>query len=145
MALLPARHPAAKLRRVSLLDVEDLPFFWITRAYNPGYHDHCARVFRALGFRPRYRRVEPGLLNTVERIALGEGWTVSNSAMTTSRMAGVAYRDVIEGPRIAVRVAAAWNPGAEPVAIALAEAAARVLAGEDPASARRLAGKRKPR
>jgi DNA-binding transcriptional LysR family regulator len=127
VALLPAGHAAARRKRVSLKDAEDLPFFWMPRSYNPSYHDHCAQVFRAADFRPRMRRVEPGLLSTVQRIALGEGWTITNAPMTSTRVAGVAYRPLVEGPRIAVRVAAAWAGKDDPLAGALAKTAARVL------------------
>lgn len=127
VALLPAGHAAARRKRVSLRDAEDLPFFWMPRAYNPSYHDHCAQVFRAADFRPRMRRVEPGLLSTVQRIALGEGWTITNAPMTSTRVAGVAYRPLLEGPRIAVRVAAAWRGKEDVLAGSLAGTAARVL------------------
>jgi hypothetical protein len=73
------------------------------------------------------RRVEPGLLSTVQRIALGEGWTITNAPMTSTRVAGVAYRPLVEGPRIAVRVAAAWRSKEDALARALAGTAARVL------------------
>jgi DNA-binding transcriptional LysR family regulator len=126
-ALVPTKHPAARKRRVSLHDLADLPFFWMEREYNRAYYDHCARVFRALGFRPHYRRVEPGSILTLQRIGLGEGWTVSNAPMTTTRVPGVAYRALAEGTRIAVRVSATWRAPADDRVAALVRAAARAL------------------
>jgi DNA-binding transcriptional LysR family regulator len=126
-ALMPSKHPAAKKRRVSLLELADLPFFWMERNYNRAYHDHCARIFRALGFRPRFRRVEPGSLLTLQRIGLGEGWTVSNAPMTLTRVPGVAYRELIEGNRICVHVTAAWNREGDARIARLAKVAAQTL------------------
>ena len=128
VALLPAKHPAARKRRVSLLEVKDLPFYWMPRSYNPSYYDHCARVFRALGFRPRFRRVDPGSILTLQQIALGEGWTVGNAPVTSTRVPGVAYRPLLEGSRIAVRFAAVWPPPGGPVVERLVKAALAVLA-----------------
>jgi DNA-binding transcriptional LysR family regulator len=108
VAVLPARHPLARRRGVSLLDVKDLPLFWNPRSFNPAYHDFCMRHFRAIGYRPKVVTVEPGQIQTLERIAAGEGWTISNGATLAVRAKGVAYRPLAEGEALAVRVVAAW-------------------------------------
>jgi DNA-binding transcriptional LysR family regulator len=108
-AALPARHRLARRRRVSLLDVTDLPLFWMPRSHNPEYHDFCLRYFRRIGYRPRMIIVEPGQLQTLERIAHGEGWTIPNGATLETRVRGVAYRPLAEGDDLAVRVVAAWR------------------------------------
>jgi DNA-binding transcriptional LysR family regulator len=132
-AALPARHPMARRRRVSLLDVSDLPLFWIPRSHNPPYHDFCLRYFRSIGYRPETIVVEPGQLQTLERIAQGEGWTIPNGATLETKVRGVAYRELAEGGDLAIRVVAAWRAGdASGRGARLAEAAARVLGKGDP-------------
>jgi DNA-binding transcriptional LysR family regulator len=108
VAALPARHPLARRRQVSLLDVKDLPLFWNPRSFNPAYHDFCMRHFRSIGYRPQVITVEPGQIQTLERIAAGEGWTIPNGATLSVRVKGVTYRPLAEGEALGVRVAAAW-------------------------------------
>jgi DNA-binding transcriptional LysR family regulator len=133
VAVLPARHPLARRRQVSLLDVKDLPLFWNPRSFNPAYHDFCMRQFRTIGYRPQLVTVEPGQIQTLERIAAGEGWTISNGATLAVRVKGVAHRPLAEGEALAVRVAAAWRGGEEEARFErLAATAARCL-GRRPA------------
>ncbi len=47
--------------------------------------------------------VEPGLIQTIERIGTGEGWTVPNGASLETRVRGVTYRELVEGEDLAVR------------------------------------------
>jgi hypothetical protein len=123
------RHRLARRARVSLLDVTDLPLFWIPRSHNPPYHDFCMRYFRSIGYRPETIVVEPGQLQTLERIAQGEGWTIPNGATLETKVRGVAYRELAEGDDLAIRVVAAWRDPDEGGRCArLAAVAARVLA-----------------
>lgn len=109
VAALPARHPLARRRHVSLLDVTDLPFFWNPRSFNPAYYDFCQRHFRSIGFRPQVITVEPGQIQTLVRIAAGEGWTIPNGATLSARVKGITYRPLVEGEALGIRVVAAWR------------------------------------
>jgi DNA-binding transcriptional LysR family regulator len=131
VAALPSHHVLARRRRVSLLDVKDLPLFWNPRAFNPAYHDFCLRYFRQIGYRPEIVTVEPGQVQTLERIAVGEGWTIPNGAMLAARVKGVVYRPLAEGEALGIRVAAAWVPveGADRYE-KLAATALKVLGGK---------------
>jgi DNA-binding transcriptional LysR family regulator len=141
VAALPGRHRLARRKRVSLLEVADLPLFWIARASSPDYHDFCRRYFRAIGYRPRTILVEPGLMQTFERIAAGEGWTIANGSSIETRVRAVAYRPLAEGADLAVRVAAAWRgPDTEGRFARLAAIAARILRPGSPS--RRAPGRR---
>lgn len=127
-AALPSGHRLARRRRVSLLDVTDLPLFWIPRSHNPAYHDFCLGYFRRIGYRPEMIVVEPGHLQTLERIAQGEGWTIPNDATAGARVRGVTYRPLVEGDDLAIRVVAAWRePDRQGSFAALAGIAARAL------------------
>lgn len=131
VAALPSRHPMARRRRVSLLDVTDLPLFWNPRSFNPAYHDYCLRHFRSIGYVPEFVTVEPGQIQTLERIASGEGWTIPNGATLAARVKGVAYRPLVEGEALGVRVVAAWKQRDEDGRFGtLAAAAVRVLGGK---------------
>ncbi len=132
VAALPSRHALARRRRISLLDVKDLPLFWNPRAFNPAYHDFCLRYFRQIGYRPDLVTVEPGQIQTLERIAAGEGWTIPNGATLAARVKGVAYRPLAEGEALGIRVVAAWKPGTDGEARyeRLAAVAAKVLGGK---------------
>lgn len=131
VAALPARHPLARRRKVSLLDVDDLPLFWNPRSFNPPYHDFCLRHFRSIGYAPDLVTVEPGQIQTLERIAAGEGWTIPNGASLGARVKGVAYRPLVEGEALGVRVAAAWPQAKDaPLFGKLADIAARLMGGK---------------
>jgi DNA-binding transcriptional LysR family regulator len=111
VAAIPRAHPAARRRIVSLLDLADLPLFWWPRSHNPAYFDLARRVFREIGYRPRFVTVEPGQFLTLERIGRGEGFTLVNARRERIALAGVAYRRLKESQPLAIRVAAAWTPG----------------------------------
>jgi len=86
------------------------------------------RYFRSIGYRPRTIVVEPGELQTLERIAHGEGWTIPNGATLETRVRGVAYRPLAEGDDLAIRVVAAWHdPDGDGRFARLARSAASVL------------------
>jgi DNA-binding transcriptional LysR family regulator len=141
VAVLPSHHPMARRRRVSLLDVPDLPLFWNPRSFNPAYHDHCLRHFRSIGFMPELVTVEPGQIQTLERIAAGEGWTISNGATPAARVKGVAYRPLAEGEALGVRIVAAWRRQDEDARFArLAVVAVKVLGGKRGRAERLLGG-----
>ena len=131
VAPLPPHHALSRRRRVSLLDVKDLPLFWNPRAFNPAYHDFCLRYFRQIGYRPEIVTVEPGQVQTLERIAAGEGWTIPNGAMLAARVKGVVYRPLAEGEPLGIRVVAAWVPSESAGRYEkLAAAAVKVLGGK---------------
>jgi hypothetical protein len=67
------------------------------------------RQFRALGYQPPLITVDPGQVQTLERIAAGEGWTISNGATLAWRVKGVVWRPLAEGELLGIRVVAAWK------------------------------------
>ena len=111
VAVLPAKHPAARRKIVALRDLGETPLFWNARSFNPPFHDHCVRVFRASRFRPRYVTVPPAQVVTLERIGQGEGCTLVNRSRSVTRIPGVVYRPLVEGAQLAVHLVAAWKPG----------------------------------
>jgi DNA-binding transcriptional LysR family regulator len=110
---LPAKHAAARKRVVSLKDMADLPLFWFTRAFNPPYFDHCAKVFEAVGYRPPVIPVPPGQLSTLERISRGEGFSLLTAGQVPMKIAGVTTRPLKEGKALGFNVVAAWKSNPE--------------------------------
>lgn len=128
-------HPAAKKRRVAMRDMQGTPLFWFPRTYNPAYYAHCARMFEQIGFTPDYLYVAPGQLTTMERIAMGDGFSLLTTAQTEMKIDGVVHRPLKEGAMLGVSLVAAWpadadHPGKEKRARQFVAAARRVLAGK---------------
>jgi LysR family transcriptional regulator, benzoate and cis,cis-muconate-responsive activator of ben and cat genes len=101
-------HPAAKKRVVSMRDMQGTPLFWFPRTYNPAYYSHCARAFEQIGFTPDYIYVAPGQLTTMERIALGDGFSLLTTAQIEMKIDGVVHRPLKEGAMLGVSLIAAW-------------------------------------
>ena len=130
MIAMPAAHPAARKREVSLLDVADSPLFWWSRAHNPAYYEFCWQWFVRLGYHPEVIEVEPGQYVTLERIGSGEGVTLMNSSREKTRVKGVVYRPLKEGRQLGFDIAMLWKPAMANAGLgALAELALREWGG----------------
>ena len=109
VVVLPRGHPAARKARVRLADLQETPFFWLPRSYNPAYYDRCARVFARKGFAPRYITVQPGQVQTLERIAEGEGCTLMSQGQLSRPAKGVIQRPLEEGELLGIPISAWWR------------------------------------
>jgi DNA-binding transcriptional LysR family regulator len=125
---LPAAHPAARKREVSLADLADLPIFWWRRAAYPAYYDLVRKHFAEQRFRPRFVVVEPAQTMTLERIARGEGCTLVNGSRASLAMDGLAYRPLRDGAPLAIRIALLWRGGVGADVTARARDARRLAA-----------------
>lgn len=128
-------HPAAKKRVVALRDMQGTPLFWFPRTYNPAYYNHCARAFEQIGFTPDYLYVAPGQLTTMERIAIGDGFSLMTTAQIEMKIDGVVHRPLKEGAMLGVSLIAAWpddssDPDKARQARQFVAAAKRVLTGK---------------
>jgi DNA-binding transcriptional LysR family regulator len=111
VAALPAAHPAARKREVSLADLAGLPIFWWRRAAYPAYYDLVRKHFADRQFRPRFIVVEPVQTVTLERIARGEGFTLVNGSRASLALEGLAYRPLRDAAPLAIRIALMWRGG----------------------------------
>jgi LysR family transcriptional regulator, benzoate and cis,cis-muconate-responsive activator of ben and cat genes len=92
LAILPATHPAAQLRRITLRDLGASPLFWFPRSDNPTLYDKCERVFESEGYRAP-RLTEPQDFNALlAMVAASEGLGVCPASMRAATRAGVVYR-----------------------------------------------------
>jgi DNA-binding transcriptional LysR family regulator len=130
-----------ELSRRSPTTLADEPFVELGASRSPSFHAHVQRVCSAYGFRPRVAQTATEFFTVLALVAARMGIAVVPSAVTVTRVEGVAYLP-LDVPEAAWRVGAAWMPGASSPAREafltllrehLARAAARAkAAGETP-------------
>lgn len=109
IACIAARHPLARKRNVSVLDLARDRLFWFDRRLNPAYYDHCEKIFERLGFRPQ-RIPEPSdhhvLLGLV---ADGQGVALIPQSLKATTRKGVLYKSLLEGDQLRIRVGVVYR------------------------------------
>lgn len=111
VACLPRLHPAARKRRVSVLELQHDKLFWFQRNLNPAYYDYCDRVFKEVGLTST-RLAEPTDHATLlGLVALGQGVALVPKSLTSLVRQGVVFRPLLENDRLRIRVALAYRPG----------------------------------
>lgn len=76
VALLAVGHPLARSASLGLGDLADIPFLWVSRAFQPPFYDAVFERFRVAGVRPRVDATYDGLLTLWTLAAQGLGWTL---------------------------------------------------------------------
>ncbi|MGL4860964.1 MAG: LysR family transcriptional regulator [Enterobacteriaceae bacterium] len=95
MLALPSSHPASLKDKVHLLDVVDLPLYWLSRHANPGYYDKCEKQFQKLAFSLKRKPEPDDSLLTLSNIARGAGMALIPYSMCTTTREGVCYRALV--------------------------------------------------
>ena len=97
VALVPAQHPLAHRKILSLDLIKDQPLFWPRRRMNPGFYDYCEQVFEKLGFAPRKRLAEPEDQHVLlAEVARGRGIGFVPRSMNKIRRDGTTLRPLKE-------------------------------------------------
>ena len=97
VAVIPARHPLARHKVLSIALLNDLPLFWPQRRTNPGFFDHYEEVFAKLGHAPSRRLTEPEDHHLLlGEVANGRGIGFIPKSMTKVRRAGATFRPLKE-------------------------------------------------
>ncbi|WP_426086136.1 LysR family transcriptional regulator [Janthinobacterium sp. PSPC1-1] len=109
MLALPAGHRLAKKRKLSLTDIAAEPIYWFERARQPAFFDHCQQVFRRHGFAPTFLREAPDHHVLLGDVAAGKGMALLADSFRALRLAGVAYRPLLEGEELAAGIGLAWR------------------------------------
>ncbi|KQV81261.1 LysR family transcriptional regulator [Rhizobacter sp. Root1221] len=107
---LPAAHPLARRRALSLSQLNGQRLFWFERARQPAFFDHCQAVFARHAFSPvavLEPKDHPVLLAGVAR---GEALALLPSSFQALQRDGVRYRPLAEGDELAVGIGLA-TPG----------------------------------
>lgn len=75
-ALLAKDHPLASRMEISLSELRDLPFLFMSRSLYPSFYDRIMTVFAAHDFRPRIEQPYDGLETTWSIARRGDGWCI---------------------------------------------------------------------
>lgn len=117
VACLASNHPAAEMRPLSLMDLQNDKLFWFNRKLNPAYNDHCERVFKRLGFSPQ-RLPEPTdhhvLLGLV---SAGQGIGLMPKSLNSITRKGVVFKDFVEGDQLCIRVGVTYQAAEASVSV----------------------------
>lgn len=111
MLALPAGHRLAKKRKLGLADIARESVYWFERARQPAFFDHCQHVFRRHGFAPVFLREAPDHHVLLSDVAAGKGMALLADSFRALRLAGVAYRQLVEGEELAAGIGLAWRKG----------------------------------
>lgn len=109
MLALPAGHRLAKKRKVSLDDIAAESIYWFERARQPAFFDHCQDIFRRHGFAPAFVREAVDHHVLLSDVAAGKGMALLADSFRALRLAGVAYRPLVEGEELAAGIGLAWR------------------------------------
>jgi len=109
MLALPAGHRLAKKRKVSLDDIAAESIYWFERARQPAFFDHCQEIFRRHGFSPAFVREAVDHHVLLSDVAAGKGMALLVDSFRALRLAGVAYRQLVEGEELAAGIGLAWR------------------------------------
>ena len=99
----------AELARRSPATFSDEPFVELGPTRSPSFHAHVLRVCAAYGFRPKVAQSATEFFTVLALVAARMGIAVVPSAVTQTRVEGVAYLP-LDVPEAAWRVGAAWLP-----------------------------------
>ena len=109
MLALPAGHRLAKKRKVGLDDIAAESIYWFERARQPAFFDHCQEIFRRHGFAPAFVREAVDHHVLLSDVAAGKGMALLADSFRALRLAGVAYRQLVEGEELAAGIGLAWR------------------------------------
>lgn len=74
VVIAPATHPLATATTpLTLLELADEPWVWITRDVSPDYHDEMAAAFRLSGVTPRRHHTARSIASQIAIVASGTG------------------------------------------------------------------------
>jgi DNA-binding transcriptional LysR family regulator len=108
VAVLPAGHPLAALRRVPLPQLADSPFTLLPRHAGPGLHDQILGLCAEAGFTPRIAQHAVEWQTVCGLVEAGLGVSLAPASVRRIRLRGVAFR-AIEPGTARTSVAAAWR------------------------------------
>lgn len=101
-AVLPAGHPLAGERRISLAQLKDDPFLFLEKTESSIPHDHAMLMCRRAGFTPRVAAVYPNVETVVMMVQGGAGVTLLSSFAPLEGLRGVVCVPLAEAPAISL-------------------------------------------
>ncbi|WP_354682532.1 LysR family transcriptional regulator [Cupriavidus necator] len=104
--VLPATHPLAKKRRISLDALAEDHFVLLPREASPTLHDVIVGACKQAGFDPIAGQEAPQLSSVVNLVAAEFGVSLVPASVCQIQVEGVVYRDIV-GTSISIRLALA--------------------------------------
>jgi DNA-binding transcriptional LysR family regulator len=89
MALLGADHPLATRAELTLKDLSEIPFIFMSRSFSPGLHDVVMGTFDRAGFAPRIDGEYDGLSTVWALVAQGLGWALGSQSQRAAPPQGI--------------------------------------------------------
>ena len=89
MALLGSEHPLASREELSLKDLSDVPFMFMSRSFSPALHDVVMGTFARAGFAPRIDGEYDGLPTVWALVAQGLGWAMGSATQRLALPQGI--------------------------------------------------------
>ena len=127
VAALPAEHPLARKRRLSIADLASESFVFFPRHLRATYFDQVMRWCAGAGFTPRVVQEAIEVPTLLSLVAAGVGVFLPIKFFSRLALPGVVYRPLDDAPL--VEIVAVWSrPQARsPILIAFLEVAGQVL------------------
>jgi DNA-binding transcriptional LysR family regulator len=110
IAVLPARHAAAKAGEVRLSALRDDGFVMFLRPSGQALYDSIVDACRKAGFEPKISQVAPQIASSVTLVAAGFGVAIVPASVRQLQIAGAVYRPLAGKAPIA-RLALAYRRG----------------------------------
>jgi len=109
VAVLPARHPLARRRSVSLAALRDERFLFFPRRFAPAYYDALMAIFRGARVKPKVVHDTNRLHTMLSLIATGHGVSLTGKCVERLGRPGVVCRPL--RPRVPdIEMAIAYDP-----------------------------------
>lgn len=109
-AAIPASHPAAQAKKVTLTALADDHFLLFPRKDGSTLYDTIIAACHDAGFEPKLIQSVPSMSSIVYLVAAGMGVSLVPESIRHVQVAGVVYRPV-EGITATARLALAWRQG----------------------------------
>ena len=109
MLAMPASHPLARRRKLSLADITHEHVYWFERSRQPAFFDHCQQVFQRHGFAPNFLREPLDHHVLLSEVAAGKGLALLPASFRALRLDGVVYRQLVQGDELATHLGLAWS------------------------------------
>ena len=97
---LPATHPLARRRKVSLAMLRDEPFVLFSRRVSPEYHAGIIEMCGAAGYYPRVRHELRHWLSVVALVSQGAAVSIVPAPLRRSAMSGVCFRPIADSDAV---------------------------------------------
>ena len=117
VAGLPAKHPLARKKMVSIRQLNKLPFIMVSREGSPELHDAVRAFCERSGLHPRVVQEADNILGNLNMIRAGIGFALLPDYATSILPSGVVTRSVTWSPAPVVSLLVAHRKGKLPAAM----------------------------